>query len=64
MSAMSETIEIPSHLLPKDGRFGSGPSKVSDAQIAALKASGVTGGGALAMAATGFAGGVSSLTQT
>ena len=35
---MSETIEIPSHLLPKDGRFGSGPSKVSDAQIAALVA--------------------------
>lgn len=38
MSAMSDVIEIPSHLLPKDGRFGSGPSKVSDAQVAALVA--------------------------
>ena len=36
MSAMSDVIEIPPHLLPKDGRFGSGPSKVSDAQLAAL----------------------------
>ena len=35
---MSEVIEIPAHLLPKDGRFGSGPSKVTDAQIAALVA--------------------------
>ena len=35
---MTEVIEIPSHLLPKDGRFGSGPSKVTDAQVAALVA--------------------------
>jgi phosphoserine aminotransferase len=38
MSAMSDVIEIPAHLLPKDGRFGSGPSKVTDAQVAALVA--------------------------
>jgi phosphoserine aminotransferase len=38
MSAMSNVIEIPAHLLPKDGRFGSGPSKVTDAQVAALVA--------------------------
>jgi phosphoserine aminotransferase len=38
MSAMSEVIQIPAHLLPKDGRFGSGPSKVTDAQVAALVA--------------------------
>lgn len=36
---MSQFIEIPAHLLPKDGRFGSGPSKVTDAQVAALVAS-------------------------
>ncbi|BDZ61945.1 phosphoserine aminotransferase [Demequina sediminis] len=36
---MTDIIEIPAHLLPQDGRFGSGPSKVSDAQIAALVAS-------------------------
>jgi phosphoserine aminotransferase len=35
---MSDVIEIPAHLLPKDGRFGSGPSKVTDAQVAALVA--------------------------
>ena len=38
MSAMSDVIQIPAHLLPKDGRFGSGPSKVTDAQVAALVA--------------------------
>ena len=31
-------ITIPSDLLPKDGRFGSGPSKVRPAQLAALTA--------------------------
>lgn len=36
---MTDIIEIPARLLPQDGRFGSGPSKVSDAQIAALVAS-------------------------
>ncbi len=29
-------IELPTHLLPADGRFGSGPSKVRPAQVAAL----------------------------
>ncbi len=29
-------IEIPAHLLPADGRFGSGPSKVRPEQVAAL----------------------------
>ena len=38
MSAMSDVIAIPAHLLPKDGRFGSGPSKVTDAQLTALVA--------------------------
>ncbi|HTL24328.1 MAG TPA: phosphoserine transaminase [Mycobacteriales bacterium] len=31
-------VEIPADLLPKDGRFGSGPSKVRPAQLAALQA--------------------------
>ncbi len=30
------TTQIPSHLLPRDGRFGSGPSKVRPAQLAHL----------------------------
>jgi len=30
------TIEIPAHLLPRDGRFGSGPSKVRPAQVNTL----------------------------
>jgi phosphoserine aminotransferase len=29
-------IELPSHLRPRDGRFGSGPSKVRDQAVAAL----------------------------
>ncbi|WP_062461997.1 phosphoserine transaminase [Demequina soli] len=36
---MTDIIAIPSGLLPRDGRFGSGPSKVSDAQLQALVAS-------------------------
>lgn len=36
---MADFIEIPRALLPQDGRFGSGPSKVSDAQVRALVAS-------------------------
>jgi len=32
------SIEIPAHLLPRDGRFGSGPSKVRAAQVNALSA--------------------------
>jgi phosphoserine aminotransferase len=30
------TLQIPSDLLPSDGRFGCGPSKVRPAQVAAL----------------------------
>ena len=38
---MSEpAIVIPADLLPADGRFGSGPTKVRDAQVAALAAAG------------------------
>ncbi len=33
---MSETIKIPHELLPQDGRFGSGPSKVRADQLTAL----------------------------
>jgi phosphoserine aminotransferase len=33
-----EAILIPAHLLPRDGRFGAGPSKVRSAQIDALVA--------------------------
>jgi phosphoserine aminotransferase len=33
-------IAIPADLLPSDGRFGSGPTKVRDAQLAALTAAG------------------------
>ncbi|WP_062516154.1 phosphoserine transaminase [Demequina gelatinilytica] len=36
---MTDNIEIPPALLPRDGRFGSGPSKVTDAQVEALVAS-------------------------
>lgn len=35
---MSELIKIPTNLLPADGRFGAGPSKVRAEQIAALQA--------------------------
>ncbi|PPB47905.1 phosphoserine transaminase [Arthrobacter pityocampae] len=37
---MSEFPRIPAHLLPSDGRFGAGPSKVRSAQIDALVAAG------------------------
>ena len=38
---MSATdITIPTHLLPTDGRFGSGPSKIADASLNALASSG------------------------
>jgi phosphoserine aminotransferase len=33
-------VTIPDHLLPADGRFGSGPAKVRDAQVRALAAAG------------------------
>lgn len=35
-------IDVPAHLLPADGRFGSGPSKVRPEQVAALAAVGRT----------------------
>lgn len=35
-----QTLTIPAHLLPQDGRFGSGPSKVRGAQVEALAACG------------------------
>lgn len=38
----SHTLRIPPHLLPADGRFGSGPSKVRSAQVAAVADSGAT----------------------
>ena len=34
------TLQIPAELLPSDGRFGCGPSKVRDAQVSALAAVG------------------------
>jgi phosphoserine aminotransferase len=34
------TVTIPAHLLPADGRFGSGPSKVRGAQVDAVHAAG------------------------
>jgi len=37
-----QTFTIPADLLPRDGRFGSGPSKVRLAQLDALVASGTT----------------------
>lgn len=39
-SAPPSPVLIPEHLLPRDGRFGSGPSKVRPAQMAALAAVG------------------------
>ena len=38
---MSELV-IPAGLRPKDGRFGSGPAKIRDEQLAALTGSGRT----------------------
>ena len=35
---MSQRVTIPQELLPQDGRFGAGPSKVRSAQIEALYA--------------------------
>ncbi len=35
---MPDTLRIPAELLPRDGRFGSGPSKVADRQLDALRA--------------------------
>lgn len=35
---MANTVKIPTDMLPEDGRFGSGPSKIRPEQIAALDA--------------------------
>ena len=40
MSDAAKTVKIPSELLPADGRFGSGPARVRDAQVQALTAAG------------------------
>ena len=43
MSAIDpSSIRLPADLLPRDGRFGCGPSKVRDEQVAALAAAGRT----------------------
>ncbi|MHA7283552.1 phosphoserine transaminase [Arthrobacter sp. TMS2-4] len=39
---MSESPRIPAHLLPSDGRFGAGPSKVRSGQVDALVAAGAS----------------------
>lgn len=41
MSSANDIV-IPAHLLPRDGRFGAGPSKVRQAQLDALMADGLT----------------------
>ena len=33
---MTNTVTIPSNVLPEDGRFGSGPTKIRPEQIQAL----------------------------
>ena len=38
--SVTTALTIPADLLPRDGRFGSGPSKVRDAQLSALLATG------------------------
>ena len=42
MSTTTPQIEIPAALLPRDGRFGSGPSKVRPEQVDALRAQATT----------------------
>ncbi|HEY0118828.1 MAG TPA: phosphoserine transaminase [Cellulomonas sp.] len=39
---MAPDLRIPADLLPSDGRFGSGPSKIRPEQVAALSAAGTT----------------------
>ena len=41
-STTTGTLTIPTDLLPADGRFGAGPSKVRPEQVAALAALGST----------------------
>ena len=38
MTAATPAITIPDDMLPRDGRFGSGPSKVRDESVTALAA--------------------------
>ncbi len=40
LGAVTDDIQIPANLLPSDGRFGSGPSKVRPEQLEALASSG------------------------
>jgi len=40
--ASPDTLKIPAELLPRDGRFGAGPSKVRTEQLTALLADGTT----------------------
>ena len=42
MSESTPDIRIPVDLLPRDGRFGSGPSKVRREEVDALAATGTT----------------------
>jgi len=35
---MTNTVNIPTNMLPEDGRFGSGPSKIRPEQVQALDA--------------------------
>ncbi|MGH9227368.1 MAG: phosphoserine transaminase [Acidimicrobiales bacterium] len=42
MSPATPDISIPAELLPRDGRFGSGPSKVRPEEVEALAATGAT----------------------
>jgi phosphoserine aminotransferase len=42
MSERTPDIRIPVELLPRDGRFGSGPSKVRPEEVEALAATGTT----------------------
>ncbi len=39
---MSDALSIPAHLLPADGRFGAGPSKIQTSHLDALAATGAT----------------------
>ncbi len=39
---MADRVRIPASLLPQDGRFGSGPSRVTDRQLASLMAAQTT----------------------
>jgi phosphoserine aminotransferase len=39
---VSDALQIPAHLLPADGRFGAGPSKIQTSHLDALAATGST----------------------